>query len=225
MTVAEAEEMVAVCQERNVLLQEAFMWRHHPRSLRARELLIRGDIGPLRLICAHFSFDIDRSDWRLDPRRGGGAVWDIGCYGVNAARYFTRSEPSTIHSRAAFNAAGADVSLQIALAFPGDVLVNIDCSFMAPFRCEVEVVGERGSLTLPNTFLPPPEAQLLVRRDTASEASVQTLDFDSANQYAEMVNSFCASVAAGKLQDPAENGLANMRVLETAIQQARAARS
>ena len=224
LTVAESEEMIAVCREHNVLLQEAFMWRHHPRSLRARELLNRGDIGPLRLICVHFSFDIDRTDWRLDPRRGGGAVWDIGCYGVNAARYFTRAEPTTLHARAAFNAAGADLTMQIALAFPGDVFANIDCSFNAPFRCEVELVGERGTLTLPNTFLPPPEAKLLVRRDTAPEASVQTLNFDSANQYAEMVDSFCASVAAGTLQDPAENGLANMRVLEQALHQARAAR-
>lgn len=224
MTVAEAEEMAAVCREQNVLLQEAFMWRHHPRSLRARELVARGEIGPLRFICAHFSFDIDRNDWRLDPQRGGGAVWDIGCYGVNAARYFTRAEPTTIHARADFNPSGADVTMQIALTFPGNVFANIDCSFNAPFRCEVELVGERGTLTLPETFLPPPEAKLLVRRGTTSDAPVQTLDFPSANQYGSMVDAFCASVATGKLQEPAENGVANMKVLEQALLQARAAR-
>lgn len=225
MSVAEAEEMVTACREHKVQLQEAFMWRHHPRSLLARTLLQRGEIGPLRLICAHFSFDIDRNDWRLDPARGGGAVWDIGCYGVNASRYFTGAEPTSIYARADFHPSGADMSMQIALTFPGNVFANIDCSFAAPFRCEVELVGERGTITLPNTFLPPEKSVLLRRRETSPEAETDVVDCRPANQYCEMVDSFCESVAAGRLQDPAENGLANMRVLERALQVARESRS
>ncbi len=57
------------------------MWRHHPRTKKAVEFLRAGEIGALRLVVASFSFDIDRSDWRLRPERGGGAMWDVGCYG------------------------------------------------------------------------------------------------------------------------------------------------
>jgi len=229
LNVAEAEEMAAACRDAGVVLQEAFMWRHHPRTKRAKQLLAEGAIGDLRLICAHFSFDIVPGDWRLDPARGGGAVWDIGCYGVNASRNFVGSEPATIHARARFNAAGADTTMQIALEFPNGVLANIDCSFEAPFRCGVELVGTKGAMTLPDAFLPPLAAKLHVRRGTAPETTPpestrEVLTFPEANQYAEQVTDFCASISAGKLLAPAEDGVANMRVLEAALACAKAGR-
>ncbi len=223
-TVADAEEMAAVCHKEGVLLQEAFMWRHHPRTKQVKEMLEAGTIGELRLVCAHFSFDIDRSDWRLDPSRGGGAVWDIGCYGVNAARHFVGMEPRTVHARAHFYPTGADMTMQIALEFPGGCLANVDCSFEAPFRCQVELVGSTGSITIPDAFLPPAEPKLIVRRGTPAEAVAETVTLPTANQYAEQVTDFCASINAGRLLRPAEDGLGNMRVLETALKQARGAR-
>jgi predicted dehydrogenase len=222
--VAEAETMVAGCRSAGVILQEAFMWRHHPRTKTVRQMLQNGAIGELCLILAHFSFDIDRSDWRLDPAQGGGAVWDIGCYGINASRLFAGAEPCTIHARARFHDKGADMSMQIALQFPNNVLANVDCSFEAPFRCEVELVGTRGTIVLPNAFLPAEEAPLLVRRGTAGDAPVETIVFPRANQYVEQVTDFCASIEAGRLQAPAEDGLANMKVCETALQLAREGR-
>jgi predicted dehydrogenase len=47
--------------------------------------------------------------------------------------------------------------------------------------------------------------------------------YSAADEYAEQVTDFCASIAAGRLLPPAEDGLANMRVLETALEQAKRA--
>ena len=69
-TVDEAAQIVAACRRYGVMLMEAFMWRHHPRVTRARQMLDEGQLGDLRLIKMDFSFDIDRADWRLDPARG-----------------------------------------------------------------------------------------------------------------------------------------------------------
>jgi xylose dehydrogenase (NAD/NADP) len=232
-SVAEAEEMVAACREAGVILQEAFMWRHHARAKRAKRLIEAGGIGEVRLICAHFSFDVDRDDWRLDPARGGGAMWDIGCYGVNASRHFTGAEPTEIHARANFDKprpgsgtqrgsdTGVDMTMQIALTFPAGVLANIDCSFEAPFRCHVEVVGTGGMLILPRAFLPVGEAELIHHRDTDRETEPETITFPESNQHADQLTDFCASIAAGSLQPPAEDGLANMRVLQRALQTAK----
>src|SRR4051794_35903464 len=79
---AEAESMVAHCRDRRVVLMEAFMWRHQPRTEALQKLVAEGAIGELRLVRSSFSFSIDHSDWRLDNARGGGALWDIGCYGA-----------------------------------------------------------------------------------------------------------------------------------------------
>ncbi|HVJ85568.1 MAG TPA: Gfo/Idh/MocA family oxidoreductase, partial [Caulifigura sp.] len=122
MDVKQAEEMAAACRQHGVLLQEAFMWRHHPRTKQALHLIQKGDIGPLRMIVASFSFDIDRNDWRLRPERGGGAMWDVGCYGVNAARLFAGAEPVEVLAAAHWAPTGVDMTMQIALRFPGDVL-------------------------------------------------------------------------------------------------------
>ena len=47
-----------------------------------------------------FSFPIEPGDWRLDPARGGGALWDVGCYGLSSARLFSGAEPAVVQKAA-----------------------------------------------------------------------------------------------------------------------------
>lgn len=229
MDVAHAEEMAAACRQHGVMLQEAFMWRHHPRSKQALKLINDGEIGALRMIVASFSFDIDRSDWRLRPERGGGAMWDVGCYGVNAARLFTGAEPVEVLAAAHWAPTGVDMTMQIALRFPGDVLANIDCSFEQPFRCRVELVGEKGRIMLDEAFLPSATPAIQIQRGTATgglaDRGVEEILVLPQDQYVAQVEDFCRSVEAGRLLSPAENGVANMRVLETALNDARRRRT
>ena len=212
---AEARQMVEGCRERGVMLMEAFMWRHHPRVRRAREMVNSGELGELRLVKMDFSFQIDPSDWRLDPTRGGGPLFDLGCYGINAARLFTGQEPNEIHARTRMGATGVDMTTGFQLHFPGDVIGLMDCSFECPYRNRIEVVCTRGAVELPEGVLPPTDATLLVRTD----AGVEEIRFPPAQQYAEQVKAFVAGVAAGKLPDPAEDGLANMAVLDAVARQ------
>jgi len=228
MDVAQAEEMAAACREHGVVLQEAFMWRHHPRVKQTLQMVRSGEIGPLRLVVVNFSFDIDRNDWRLRPERGGGAMWDVGCYGVNAARLFTGSEPDDIFANAHWSDTGVDMTMQMALRFPGDVLANIDCSFEAPFRCRLELVGEKGRIVLEEAFLPTDHSVIHVERGTdtggLAERGLQPISVPAQDQYVAQVEDFCASIQAGKLLPPGEDGVANMRVLEAALNDAKGRR-
>ena len=222
---AEARRMAEHCRSRGVILMEAFMWRHQPRSLELRARVDAGAIGELRLVRSSFSFPIAPDDWRLDPARGGGALWDVGCYGVNTARFFARSEPDSIKGHARFGPTGVDMTLAATLRFPGGVLASIDCSFEQPFRCVYELVGTRGTIEVPDAYLPPATGKPLARlrqigagsdSDAASDAT-ETLEFAVRNQYAAMVDAFAASVAAGMLVDPAEDGVAQMSALESIL--------
>lgn len=216
LTVAESEEMIDACQEAGVILQEAFMWRHHPRAKHARELVRSGAIGQLRQIVASFSFDIDRNDWRLVPERGGGSMWDVGCYGVNCSRFFAESEPTRIDASAHWWPTGVDMSMRIGLTFPGEVLANIDCSFEQPYRCQAEIVGDKGRILLEDAFVPPEHSVIKIKRNADQKTPWEEIAIPVANQYAEQVNDFCKSIEAGQLLDPGEDGLANMKVLELA---------
>lgn len=214
----EAEAMAAHCRDRGVLLMEAFMWRHQPRTAAILDLIREGAIGELRLIRSSFSFSIDPGDWRLDATRGGGALWDVGCYGVNTARLFAGAEPAEIHASAHFHSGGVDMSLAATLAFPDGVLAQVDCSFEQPFRCVYELVGTKGTIEVPDAYLPPERPIAIVRAD--GDTASRTLTFDGRDQYASMVDSFAASVAAGRLQAPAEDGFAQMKVLEAILTEA-----
>ncbi len=211
----EAQSMADDCRVRGVLLMEAFMWRHQARSAALRTLVSSGAIGTLRLVRVSFSFVIDESDWRLDPTRGGGALWDVGCYGVNCARFFTRAEPTFAQGLQRRGQSGVDMTLTAELGFDGGVIGLIDCSFEQPFRCTYELVGTEGSVEVPNAFLPPERSTAILKR-TGSDAGAgeaEVLMFEEGNQYARMVDAFAMSMAAGRLVEPCQDGVAQMRAL------------
>ncbi|AGA27581.1 Gfo/Idh/MocA family protein [Singulisphaera acidiphila] len=220
LNAAEAREMVAHCKARGVVLMEAFMWGHQPRTEALRRLVAEGAIGELRLVRSSFSITVDPGDWRLDPARGGGALWDVGCYGVSTARLFAGVEADAYGAVARFGPTGVDLSLTASLRFPNGVLGQVDCSFEQPFRCTYELVGTTGVIEVPDAYLPParPTAQL------RTADSVKELVFDGHNQYGGMVDAMSQAVAnGGRLTKPAEDGLNQMAALDAILSAARTA--
>src|SRR5262249_46393059 len=142
--------------------------------------------------------------------RGGGALYDLGCYGINIARTFTAAEPTEIVARAKYFSSGVDSTLGMLLRFPNDVTALLDCSFECPYRNRFEIVGTKGAIEFPQG-VSPPEAATLVARTTAG---AETIPLPAADQYTEMLDCFARSIAAKQLQPPAEDGLANMQALE-----------
>jgi len=220
-TVDEAEEMTAACGKAGVILHEAFMWRHHPRAGKVRELIQEGVIGNLRLINVNFSFDIDRSDWRLRPERGGGAMWDLGCYGVNCARFMTSAEPIEIDAAAHWYETGVDMTMRIGLTFPDQVLANIDCSFEFPFRSRAEFVGDGGRIVLEKPFQPFLDHNIHLWRGTDRDTAAELIETSDVDQWACQLSDFCRSIRAGELLAPAENGLQNMKIMEQVLETAK----
>lgn len=144
---AEAARAFDAAERSDLLLSEAFMYRHNPQTMRLKELVEGGAIGPLRLIRASFSFTIeDQSNVRLAPHLDGGSLMDVGCYCVNAARYLA-GEPSGAFGRQVTES-GVDVVFAGLLSWPGDVVAQIDCGFRLPARSGLEVIGEAASLVV-----------------------------------------------------------------------------
>src|SRR2546427_9065038 len=92
LTAEEAERLRPAAER--VHIMEAFMMRFHPQWLRARELVSDGRIGEPRLVHVFFSyFNTDPANIRNQCDIGGGAVYDIGCYGIVAGRFVFETEP------------------------------------------------------------------------------------------------------------------------------------
>jgi predicted dehydrogenase len=142
---ADVERAFDAADRTGRLLMEAFMWRHHPQTARFAEL-VQGEIGELRLVRASFSFTIDGPNVRLDPELAGGALMDVGCYCVNGARLLA-GEPHTVSALQVVGPTGIDLRLAATLAFPNDVVGQLDCAFDLPLRQWLEAVGSHASVS------------------------------------------------------------------------------
>jgi xylose dehydrogenase (NAD/NADP) len=90
LDLAQVSEMVEAARSARRMLVEAFWYRWHPRTRRLEQLLSGGGLGPIETMEADFSFSgadtpAMTGNYRLDPRRGGGALYDVGCYALSAA--------------------------------------------------------------------------------------------------------------------------------------------
>lgn len=157
-TAAEAEALVAYCQGKGVKLLDGFMWPHHPRSQRIRNLLASGKLGEVRHISGAFTFpmDLDSGNYRLDPTKGGGSLLDVGCYPVYAIRYYFGAEPVRAFATARmFNGVDVEMSGQVWLA-DGRV-GQFECAFTQPVRQWFEIAGTKGRVVVPHMWSPPEE--------------------------------------------------------------------
>jgi predicted dehydrogenase len=94
LTAVQAKEVVSYCKKAEVKIMEAFMYKCHPQWQRARELAAVGEIGKLRFVHTFFCYsNSNPRDIRNRPETGGGALYDIGCYAVSAARFLFQKEP------------------------------------------------------------------------------------------------------------------------------------
>jgi predicted dehydrogenase len=218
----EAGEMIAACRQRNVQLAEAFMYRYHPQIVQTLELVRSGEIGAPRIIRGNFSFELNRpDDVRWDPALGGGALLDVGCYPVNAARLVFGAEPVTALAAATFTKGGVDETLAGVLTFPDERYALVDCSFRLPFRQGLEIVGTAGRIALAWPYNPGLKPATLTVTRGEDE---RTITIPSANNYILMIEAFDDALLSRRpLAYPPEDAQANMRVLDMLAASARQA--
>jgi xylose dehydrogenase (NAD/NADP) len=164
-----------------LVLSEGFMWRHHPQTTKLVEFVAEGAIGRLRLVRAAFSFQLaaehGADDARFTPELDGGSLMDVGSYCVNAIRLLS-GDPERVQGEQVVGRSGVDVCFAATLRPSDDVLAHFDCGFVLPFRDELEVVGEEGSLHVEDPWhIRSPGIEL--RR----EEGVEHIPIEPANSY------------------------------------------
>lgn len=222
----ECEEMASVAQENGALLMEAFMYRFHPRFTKLTELLQNGTIGELKLIRSTFSFKLKREDdIRWQAGLGGGALYDVGCYCVNASRTLAGEEPSSVQAYAIWSETegaetGVDEVFVGALRFPNGVLAQFDCGLALERREYLEVVGSRGQLELPDAFTTTADEVTITEKHEGEEDRTHCIGGE--NHYQKMAEHFAACVLEDKLlRYPADEAAANLRTIEALYRSAR----
>jgi D-xylose 1-dehydrogenase (NADP+, D-xylono-1,5-lactone-forming) len=147
-TSAEASELFDLAASRGLRLAEAFMYRHHPKTLRIRELLREGAVGELRTIRCSFSFRVadPATDIRYSAELAGGALRDVGCYCVNYSTFAADEEPDDVLGYARVAQSGVDERFYAVLGFPSGVVAQFDCGLNIRLDLGATLVGSEGAI-------------------------------------------------------------------------------
>jgi predicted dehydrogenase len=225
LTVAEAKSLLAVRERTGVKIGEAFMIRSFTQWLRVRELLRGGRIGEVRAVMAWFSyFNTDPTNIRNQVESGGGALYDIGCYCIQAARCGFGAEPAravglierdpTLHT---------DRLTSALLDFPGGHAIFTCSTQTAPYQ-RVHFVGTRGRIEIEIPFNAPKDRPTRIFIDETGDifgSGIVTEEFPTADQYTLQGDAFSRAILDNtEVPVPLEDAVANMAVIEAIFRSA-----
>jgi predicted dehydrogenase len=219
LTVAEVEAMDAAAQKHWRVVAEAFMYRHHPQTLKIVELVSGGELGKIKLVRGTFTFQLSREgDIRFDPAMGGGALWDVGCYPLSFARTVLGAEPLEVFGWQVTGDTGIDETFVAQMRFPGEVYAQFDCSFAIPFIAAMEIFGDKGRLAVPTPFHPGKKERILL---THPDNTTEKIKIKDQLLYSGEVEDLADAVLLGKaprvsLADSRANVAAILALLESA---------
>ncbi len=225
VTEVECRAMIAACRRRKVRLMTAYRLHFERASLEAlREAGARGLIGEPRLFNSCFTMNVEPPNIRLESKMGGGTLYDIGIYCINAARHLFRAEPVEVDCiTAKGHVKGGDVeeSASCTLRFPGDRLASFMVSFGTDKISEYRVVGTRGSLRVEPGY----ELASGLEHHLSRDGRKHTIKYVKRDQFAPELLYFSDCILGGRDPEPAgEEGLADVRVVRALYRSAHTGR-
>jgi predicted dehydrogenase len=222
LSVAEVDAIKAAAHKHGRIVAEAFMYRHHPQTLKVQELAKGGSLGALKLIRGSFTFVISRDgDVRLKPEWGGGSIWDVGCYPISYARTVVGEEPLEVFGWQVTGETGIDETFVGQMRFGGDVLAQFDSSFAIPFHSFMEIVGSEGTLNIPRPFKPGVNEKIYLTRGEKTE----TITVKGQELYIGEVEDMADAILLGKDSLVSlDDSRANVAVISAFLESARLGR-
>lgn len=170
LSAQEVDMMQSAARRHGRVVAEAFMYRHHPQTLKVQEMVKNGSLGDLKLIRGSFSFVLSREgDVRLDPAMGGGSIWDVGCYPISYARTVVGANPLEVFGWQVTGPTGIDETFVGQMRFENGVFAQFDSSFVIPFHSFMEIVGSEATLNIPHPFKPGVDEKVYMTRDEKTE--------------------------------------------------------
>ena len=218
LSAAQAEELVEVASRHPRLkVMEAFMYRHHPQWVRARELVASGAIGELKTIQSFFSYyNDDPANIRNRAEVGGGGLMDIGCYNISLSRFLFAAEPVRALGIVERDPRFRTDRLASGILDFGRGTATFTCATqLSPYQ-RANIFGTAGRVEIEIPVNAPPDRPCRIWHQRGQV--VEELVFDRCNQYTLQGDLFAAAVLDDTpVPTPLTDAVANMRVLEAIV--------
>jgi predicted dehydrogenase len=225
-TEEDCEGMIRATEEKQVKLMIAYRLHFNDANLRAIELAQSGDLGELRYFSSLFGMQVKAGNIRVRKALGGGTLYDIGIYCINAARYLFRDEPIEVVGLTANNGEERFTEIEemtgALLRFPRERLAMFTCSFGSTDVSQYELVGTKGRLRLENAYEYLGELKCVI---TIGDRETEET-FKPGDQFAPELIYFSDCILNDHSPEPSGNeGLADVRVINAIYQSAKTGRA
>jgi glucose-fructose oxidoreductase len=222
LTEQDCAAMIDAAQSAGVRLMIAYRLHFDEANLEAARIVRSGRLGEPRIFTSLFTMQVEDPDNIRLKASGGGNLYDIGIYCINAARTLFKAEPEEV---LAFNATGEDARFReidemtgAVLRFPGERLATFTTSFGAADRGLYTVVGTKGSLDVEPAY---EYAEAISHRLRVGERT-EKKKFPKRDQFGPELVYFSDCVRNGREPEPSgAEGLADVRVIEALLRSAR----
>ena len=222
----DCEAMIDVTHQNKVKLMIAYRLHFHDANLHAVEVARSGVLGDLRYFTSVFGIRVDGDNIRLKKDLGGGTLFDIGIYCINAARYLFRSEPVEVTSLTAKNAekrfSEVEEMCGAIMRFPQERLAIFTCSFGSAKIGYYSLVGTKGHLRLENAYEYRDEAKCMLTIEGERTEKV----FTPNDQFASELIYFSDCILNDRAPEPSgQEGLADVRAINAIYESSRTGRT
>jgi predicted dehydrogenase len=150
VSVDECQAMIDTCRKHGVKLMIAYRLHFEEINLGVIDLVRKGRIGSPKFFNSSFSMTVGDQNIRTEKELGGGTLYDIGVYCINAARHLFRSEPKEVMAvsvnSGATKLAEVDESTGALLRFDGERVAAFVTSFNAADVASYRIVGTKGQV-------------------------------------------------------------------------------
>jgi predicted dehydrogenase len=225
VTVDECRRMIAACRKAQVKLMIAYRLHFETLNLAAMDLARSGRLGELKFFNSSFSMTVRRGDIRTKRACGGGTLYDIGVYCINAARNLFRAEPTQV-SAVSVNSGSStlaeiDETTASILRFGDDRVATFVTSFNASDVASYRIVGTKGDLHADPAYeyAEGLKYRLTIDGKTTRKTTVKR------DQFAPELLYFSDCILKDREPEPSgEEGLQDVRIVQALYQSAKASR-
>jgi glucose-fructose oxidoreductase len=220
--------MIAAAKQNHAKLMIAYRLHFEAGNLEAIHVARSGKLGDLRIFTSEFAQQVSKGNIRVtEPvSRGGGAVFDMGVYCINAARYLFGSEPTEIVAVTGNNGderfQRVEEMASVVMRFPGDRLATFTCSFGAVDISRYALIGTKGMLRSDPAY----EYAMAIKHQLTVGEKTKARTFPKRDQFAAQLVYFSDCVLKDKEPEPSGlEGMADVRIVEAIYESARMKRA
>ena len=215
VTAKECAAMIKAARKHEIKLMIAYRLHFEEANLKAVEIVKAKKIGEPRFFNSIFSLQVKDGNIRTQSDLGGGTLYDLGIYCINAARYLFRAEPEEAFAYSVRNGdrrfREIDEMTGALLRFPGERLASFTSSFGATDAGSYEIVGTKGRLRVDPAY----EYAMALRHQLTLGDKTISRTFHKRDQFAPELLYFSDCIIEGREPEPSgSDGLADVHIIE-----------